>query len=49
MRQKIGTAFLIVTILLVTTALANGGWWWFAVLCSTAVTLWGVGFKSSEK
>lgn len=49
MRQKLGMAFLLITICLVITSINLGGWWWLAVMCATLATLWGIGFTSENK
>lgn len=48
MRQKIGTVFLLLTILCLVTAINIGSWWWLGVFLCTVVTLWGIGFTSSD-
>ncbi|MDY6051863.1 MAG: hypothetical protein SPI83_05570 [Rothia sp. (in: high G+C Gram-positive bacteria)] len=48
-RKLIGNIFLVLTIIFAITALNQGGLWWAILALSTAVTLWGIGTKSSHK
>ncbi|MFW0108488.1 hypothetical protein ACN08Z_05095 [Rothia sp. P7181] len=49
MREKIGMVFLILTILVAVTAMQRGSYWWLGLAICSAVTLWGIGTKPSQK